>query len=1181
MDDTSLTEYATEHREIPLLIRWTGERAVGLFEEWRDIEKEKRPDTEKMAAYHTIFRLYMIPQDEFGLYYMCFGKEQSANTELPPDMDPEQAKLIKDSLTLPYTTRLNKYIPTLQDYIREYSEYTSQQFYQNLIDRRARFHRMDSVLVKAIRTMNEMLTSHLSAHPVLACTTITDLFEEIPYSSSDDVWHHFDHAKLSTSVPFCTYSGFYKMLDDVPVKPEWSATSHACMTVYVQQKHREHCIYMYPDNVVIQSAFQKDGKTPDEVIELLNTTFRLTLVPQSTHQKKIQALCYIYSPIINLKLLLLFIYQDPLFSRYLFAEERLVVMKDKSYLYFTYYPNPRVTTRFISFTIRVVYTEEAIRLPRILPDRKNTTFMRVKIRHCSNQDDITATLQMLSLLFATYQKDFERITQLLEGKRIELPRVKETVVKQSTNPIRTGLVHGNIRGQPNAPNQYELDTDMDFYHVNITDEPESVNKERPNQSTKEDGTAKPHGMIFPLKPEADNRQYFYVCDDPVYPYINLRSITVGGKKVDVPYCFTTPHTLLKEGDEKEEKTGSRPIETGKTLKIGQLGEVLPWIMRWYQIIQPATRLIRRGISVSAKDSILYVLESSTSALLDIPSEAHINTVKQNLLVKLRNEKYLNEIMTEAYGYTREALLHQFEDGYIDPRVFYSFLCRVYNINIILFCKNGVQNKNHFYLGLPRYALSPTYSTSYNETVIVVINQGNEFNTSLYPLCEQVAVIPYDATIVPVWSRHMAVWNTSPFVDYIHKTQQELYGVTMYPLPEPFSKHTPPKPNHPPPTYQSSELSPSLSPPALSPPALSPPDPFTIVYQTLDEYGHVSWLHSNKGSIRCMDPIHSQFLPTLSSDIIFYWKTMAIHKLFQVATDVIPTHYGDYNGYTMEIDSHRYFFPVKYTPNTTLHDYRLFEKTSRYLQEYVLHGFSAYLNDHPGIPPENMFAEMDAFASDFFTFTGYDNDTDYIQNASTVKRDFSDTNYFYDGKHLTIPSDYVSKKLMYVLVNAYRTQRPRLLQYHTEPRMHNYYVHVWDFIPHPQHRIINGESAYLTYATHRSDTIQHGSNVIRPAETNPYVLYLTTPIRHATRWLMQYVSSVNEALVRYDRWMQHRVNRFDPDDEWEGSDGFHQVVWSSESTFTYYPYELDADDHALLSIVHVSKDRCLVQVMLPM
>lgn len=1142
--DQSLTDYATEHQELPLLIRWTGERAVGLFEEWRLIEEEKRSDMEKMTAYHNTYRLYMIPTDEFGLYYMCFGKEQAEKTVLPPDMDPEQAKLIKDSLSLPYVTRLNKYIPTLQEHIREYSEYSTQQFYQTLRERRERFHRLDSVLVTSIRTMNEMLETHIRDHPVLACITITDLFEELPYTSSFDLWHHFDRAQLSISVPFCTYSGFYKMLDHVSVKPEWSSSSTTCMTVYVQKDQHEHCIYMYPDNVVIQSKFQANGETPMKVIQLINDTFDLELVQQPTHQKKIQAICYVDSPLINLKLLLFFIYQDPLFSRYLFAEERLVVMKDKTYLYFTYYPNPRIPTRFISFTMRNVYKEEADRLTCDLPGRVNKTFMRVKIRHCNNQADINTTLQMLTLLFERYKTELTRLQSSLRSKRIPLPEMKKTVLKRSTKPKLVGLVHGSIRNQPNAPRRYTIDEmkghETEFYHVNIENEPYVwVNEQHLNQQTNEDGSPKPHVMIFPTDP--DEQQYFYVCDKPGYPFINLHSIKVQSQKVLVPYCFITPQTLTQE--EKEEKTGTRPIKTGKTLKIDQLGEVLSWMTRWFQIIQPTYQLIRRGISLSPLDSVLYVLECAKMTHVEIPEEEHIQTVKQTLLTHLRDdERYLNEIMTEAYGQTREELLQQFETGYIDPRVFYSFLCRMYSMNIILFCKNGVRNEDHFYLSLPRYALSPTYSMTYEKTVGIVINQGNEFNKSKYPLCEQVAITSFEPSIV--WMNNMVRWIKNPFVGYIHKTQQELYGVTMY----------------------------------------QPPELFHSTHQTLDEYGHVSWLHTERGSIRCMTPIHSQWLPLLSSDHITYWTEKDItdiHKLLQITTDIIPTQYGDYKGETLEIDNHTYFFPTEYKPSTTLQDYRLFEKTSRYLQEYVQYGFSKYLSDHPDIPSENMFAEMDAFATDFFVITGEDNDSTYIQQSKTVQRDFSLTNGLYDGEHLTIPSEYVRKKLMYVLVNAYRSQRNKLLHYHNETNMNNYYVHVWDCIAYPYHHIVTGESAYLTYATHRSDTIKHGSHVLRPTSVNPYVLYVTQSIRNKTSWLMQYVSSVNEALVRYDRWIKHRVNHFNPDDEWEGPDGFHQIVWSNESTFTYYPYLLDTHDHAVLSIIHVSDDKCIVQVMLPM
>ena len=424
--DESLTDYATRHNELPILIRWNGERAIGLFEEWYDIKGKSTPTMEQMSQIHAVYRLYLLPAEEFGLYFMCFGYDQVDHMELPLTIDKKQASDIRKSSRIPYEQTLTNYVSTLTDHIRNFSDNSVEQFYETLRVRRTQFHKVDSELVIAIQNMKKAIDSHLLLYPLLSCVTITDLFEELPYTSVVDIWHRFDQARLTTHVPFCTYSGFYKMMDSVSMKSDWSPSATTHMTVYIQKGQYDHCIYIHPDNVVIQSTFQVNGETPTEVIQLINDTFALDLKPDPTHQKKIQALCYVdantKSPFlsVNLKMLLLFIYQDPLFSRFLFAEERLVVMKDKTYLYFTYYPNPRIPTRFISFTIRNVEKEEAVRLTCDFPVKKgNKPLLRIKIRHCSNQTDITQTLEMISLVVSKYRSSLNDLQDDLRANSME------------------------------------------------------------------------------------------------------------------------------------------------------------------------------------------------------------------------------------------------------------------------------------------------------------------------------------------------------------------------------------------------------------------------------------------------------------------------------------------------------------------------------------------------------------------------------------------------------------------------------------------------------------------------------------------------------------------------------------------------------------------------------------------
>jgi len=298
-------------------------------------------------------------------------------------------------------------------------------------------------------------------------------------------------------------------------------------------------------------------------------------------------------------------------------------------------------------------------------------------------------------------------------------------------------------------------------------------------------------------------------------------------------------------------------------------------------------------------------------------------------------------------------------------------------------------------------------------------------------------------------------------------------------------------------------------------------------------------------------------------------------------------YSDFYGKVLVIQDIPYFFPTTYHPSTTLADYRLYEKTSRYLIEYICYGFSTYWQAHPEITNENAEAHIDQFAYSFCKVLGIERDVDYIQAAKTVQRELTSYNAFFRGDALNVTNEYTRKKLVYVLLNEFHTQKERLKRYHSERFMRHYYTHSWDCLAFPHHIILTGESTFLTYADHRTDTIQHGSTHINPTALEPYVLFLMEPILGISTWLMQPIRSdqenfLRECFIRHHHWTSTQVNVFPQDEEWEGENAFHQIIWKNEHEYDFHPDPADPDgDVPLLSIFHISEGKALVQVMLPM
>ena len=1234
MEEDLLAQYSTKHKELPLLVRWDGTKAVGLFQEWKEVYRQP------MSVSHTIFKLYTIPSDEFAKYYMCYVYDSVT--------DYTEDESIRESIVFMNYQRLTEYLDTLKEKMNSVTNTAlTIQFYEELKKRRTDFHKRDEKVVTIIEKVQNKLDEQEENKTIFnSCIKITELHEELSYNKTHDLWTIFDNAKMNNIIPFCSYSVFYKMLESIQVLPEWNKSYPDSISVYVHNKTQYNSVFINDDNVVIQSKFQTDGNTPLYVIEMIQSIFGITLRQGISNQKRIQAICYLESKPINIKLFLLFIYQHKLYSQYLFAEESRVVMKDKTYVYCSYYPNPRRPNRSITFTLKNVSKEDLRRSECSIPGSTSEHALRIKIRKCETYKDIISTIRMLSLMISEYQADTSILKRELDRNRIEIPIEPTFVKKKSTKEKKIDFVIGSIRNQPNAPQRISIEDmkgqEHNYYHVNMEYEPyQWVTEELKNEEKYEDGTMKPQVLIFPKENEKyedgvmiKQEQFFYICNKPGFQYADLRTFMDQQKDTTVlaPYCFSkyqdqnSKLKLYKDDTEVEEKVGLHIITTGKVLKPEQYGEALSWISRWsqlhlYKIDDHSRRLLRRGISNHSVDSILYVLECIKDPKLKIPLDEQVAQSKKQMVQLLKtNENYSNEIMSESYGYTKDQLIEQFDSGYIDPLLYYSFLCRYYKVNIIIFRKNGIKKTDTFYLSLPRYALLYTKSMIYPKTIAIAINQGHEFYKPRYPLCELIIKMPYDS--LPPLNQSMAVWNTdTDWVNYIVDTEHKLYGKTM-----------------------------------------RIPLPLSSTHQTLDEYGNVSWLHTEHGSIKSNVPIHSQFLPIRSieplSSISLWNKDKLIYTIKSInpSIELRDEPYSDFEGISFEWNDTSYFLPYNYSPSPMLSDYKLFDKTSRYLIEYVCYTFSKYCEkirseilkqieyrekqlklqeeeiNHDEeelkrdkvrsthveeqlhlierkhqlerekvtlikekinsrevystlITKDNVMGHIDIFATNCFIINGDIKDIEYIQEANYVNRSLDIYNLLYDGEHITIPNDLIRKKLMYVLINEFYSQKERLMKYHSESIMRNYYVHTWDYKQYPNHKMIKGEAEYLYYVSHYKELLSYGSITIRPTSLVPYLLYMDEPLEGCNKWIMQPVANRNEALIRYKLWLENKVNTFQ-DEEWENDIHFNQVVWKNHMEYIFIKYVesskpvKDKYTNAFLSIIHVSDTEAIVQVMLP-
>jgi len=508
------------------------------------------------------------------------------------------------------------------------------------------------------------------------------------------------------------------------------------------------------------------------------------------------------------------------------------------------------------------------------------------------------------------------------------------------------------------------------------------------------------------------------------------------------------------------------------------------------------------------------------------------------------DEFPYEMMTEGFNTNKEYVIEQFKNGYIDPKLYHSFLCKWYKTDIILFNKNGLTNKDYFFLTTPYYRIKYQSIETYDKFILICLNQGNETSPQLYPLCELIYL-----------DNNTFFFTDKPFYDYIQETLHHMYGKTKRILPD-FIKND-------------------------------------IISQSLNEYNETNWVFTNKFHIYLIEPIHSLSKPinrnvtrdiTIDSNDLEEWFD-ANNIMYQENDNLHPL----YKGYEFTYEGYHYFIKTSLKKDINmLHKYKLYEQYARYLQEYMFYEFSVYWNKSLlTINDNNIYEYISDFVEQKIII---DNDLFNDEYKENINRNFTSDNFLYklsnsraedNNKNIYVDNNTVRKKLIYSLLNQYKFHRNKLRDYHKETNMRNYYKETYDFTPYHNHIILD-EKSIQNYMNHKY--ISHGYYHIKKDAVYPYVLYkkITEINPNSTKYLMQPIDNVSSIMVLYKKWKKNKTNDWKniityPEEKEEPLQ-INQLNWVNQ-----IEYELITNNPNLpyCSFLWLSDTKCIIHLMLPL
>jgi hypothetical protein len=1046
------------------------------------------------------------------------------------------------------------------------------------------------------------------------CNIITKLDEKIPFipeRPEHDLWYYFNKVVCNEIIPFCTYQNFYKFLENCVVQPEWleePSNEQDAIVCYVKFNDEYQKIYISSTFIIVQLLFSQD-KTPDEMLGHLSSpsSFSLPRLESSPFtQKSIKSICYVNIPLLkeeykNIKLLLYFIQSQPTYSSILFAEESRVIMSDRQFLFLTYYTNPLRPKEYVSFNIRYTDNDEVKKMECF--DDEHKTYMKLTIKHCPNSSLVSKTVSMLTFLMEEFVRNFKRIQLQFNGRGMEPPQMKIIQKKDVKASSKNEVIIGRTRGQQDRPSIYSVPQQVgqvsaipidSFYHRNLKNEPLFIQEalREKNIQNKEENLLQ--GIIFPKDGKNWNETKYFVCDrEPSKKYIDLKELQEGF----VPSCFSTnkdgkksklDQFLEEDKQEKDKKPNEYFVTRGNILDPDKFGSVLQWIKRWYALAQPNRLLFRKGVANDSKHSILFLMESVKLHMTQPTSkmkitEDYIRPIHQKM-VKALKKKFPYEIITEALPFfptisieeVKTKCMELFENGYIHPLLFYSFLTNWYQMDIIFFKKDGLKNPP-FYLYHPSYYQS-YQGTLYSECVGVALNQGLEFWNFDDPFCELMVSVRLEELdeSYKIGKKSNYEYTMTHCQAYIELCLKEMYGKKIVPTCSFFDA--------------------------------------PIVSQDFDRYGMTTTLnvtiHGIPRTLLLLEPIHSISIPHDTS--VHLWTLESIQqfkKEHRLEISPVYQSYGNYQGVVVSYQNQSFVLPIyKDEGEHAMSQYIQFEKISRYMKEHACFLFSRFVQNQSKVYYElldkKLFHEKNKEEEDLrsvlselgkktllspSTLYGYLDefiDQGYISIQSiedhVFVEQFSKDRLLSVVQPLRVTSEEVIRKLVYMLMLEYQTNRDELLDYASKINMRNYYVHPYDLDSIPMHQIMT-RTSFLSFLKHKDVVFQKGSLVPKPrisplftkkdgediqvfqADGTCYKLYKTF-IEYNTvhEWIMQPVSSLAQAIFLSEEWSKNKINAMNlwrhnfilsgsvEEDSKEMLQQCNQFIWSSETEYEFIP-----------------------------
>ncbi len=422
---------------------------------------------------------------------------------------------------------------------------------------------------------------------------------------------------------------------------------------------------------------------------------------------------------------------DPKVNNIIFIDEKYKIQKERGGIRFYVSENKLETSIKCSLVKKIVSKStdiEAVAFPHIIRAKDFITVIQI-----TKGSSMAETLKLVSLFenllmyietrkksFLEYYGKFMTKLEDIDAKLIKKkPKEKKDLTLKDLYPQI--FISGYARFcQPVAPKIISQDEYEDDLKSGVD------------------------AMVYPRNEDEGPQDYYSCKHDPKYKYVGIKENSLSNKDQFrfLPCCFEKDQKSkdklrykYENYKEDEDESGFKLlIKSKKILQEKQYGYLPQNIAYTFTIVNEdcltgKSRFLRTGIQKS-ENSALYAIKKALGL------ESSIRDMRNEIAKVVKNN------FASQYGLKPKEIKNILEQNLnIDPELFLEILENVFKVNIILFCRDRLSNKEGS-MCKPKFKkffiLNPN-KRLYDKTIMLYKTDGGEFDNLPYPHTELIVL----------------------------------------------------------------------------------------------------------------------------------------------------------------------------------------------------------------------------------------------------------------------------------------------------------------------------------------------------------------------------------------------------------------------------------------------------------